>query len=189
MNTVVLVEGESDHIALATLARRQGRDLTHVEIVVLGGSKNVHKALEQYGARDHDRALAGLYDIQEEDDVGRTLQRTGIGTPRTRADLEALGFFACDTDLEDELIEALGITRALQVVEAAGELPSFRTLQKQPAQQGRRPEAQLRRFIGSKSGRKARYAQLLVEALDLDRVPRPLAELLDCITREVEQPS
>jgi hypothetical protein len=33
---------------------------------------------------------------------------------------------------------------------------------------------QLRRFKGSGSGRKIRYARLLVEALDLSQVPRPL---------------
>jgi hypothetical protein len=37
---------------------------------------------------------------------------------------------------------------------------------------------QLRRFMGSGSGRKIRYSGRLVEALDLDRVPRPLDMLL-----------
>jgi hypothetical protein len=36
----------------------------------------------------------------------------------------------------------------------------------------------LRRFIGVRSGRKARYAALLVDALDPGRVPEPLAGLL-----------
>jgi hypothetical protein len=35
-------------------------------------------------------------------------------------------------------------------------------------------EAQLWRFIGTRSGRKINYARLLVDALDLTRVPRPL---------------
>ena len=51
-------------------------------------------------------------------------------------------------------------------------------LQKQTAQQGRPVDAQLRRFMGSKSGRKMRYARLLVEALDLSDVPRPLDAVL-----------
>jgi hypothetical protein len=38
---------------------------------------------------------------------------------------------------------------------------------------------QLRRFIGGRSGHKHRYARLLVDALDLDRVPPPLDRLLD----------
>ena len=44
--------------------------------------------------------------------------------------------------------------------------------------QGRTIEAQLRRFIGTRSGRKIAYARLLVDALELTRVPRPLDHLL-----------
>ena len=47
-----------------------------------------------------------------------------------------------------------------------------------PAQRGWAREAVLRRFLGSRSGRKARYAALLVDALDLERVPAPLAAVL-----------
>jgi hypothetical protein len=65
-----------------------------------------------------------------------------------------------------------------QVVEAQGDLGSFRTLQKQPAWRGRTPEQQLRRFMGSGGGRKIRYARLLVDALDLTQVPRPLDRAL-----------
>jgi hypothetical protein len=65
-----------------------------------------------------------------------------------------------------------------QVVAAQGELASFRTLQKQPAWRGRATEAQLRRFMGSGGRRKIRYARLLVEALDLAQVPRPLDGVL-----------
>ena len=38
---------------------------------------------------------------------------------------------------------------------------------------------QLRRFIASGARRKIRYARFLVDALDLDRVPRPLADLVE----------
>jgi len=61
-----------------------------------------------------------------------------------------------------------------RVLEAQGELGSFRTLQKQAAWQGRRTEDQLRRFMGSGGRRKIRYARLLVDTLDLSQVPRPL---------------
>ncbi|HEY5860612.1 MAG TPA: ATP-dependent endonuclease, partial [Actinomycetota bacterium] len=108
----------------------------------------------------------------------RGLDRAGLGSNLTRAEMEALGFFVCVADLEDELIRALGPTSVLQLVEAQGELRSFRTLQKQPAQQGRSVEAQLRRFMGSRGGRKIHYAPLLIDALDLARVPRPLAGVL-----------
>jgi hypothetical protein len=36
----------------------------------------------------------------------------------------------------------------------------------------------MRRFIGTRSGRKIRYGRLLVDALDLTRVPRPLQRVL-----------
>ena len=65
-----------------------------------------------------------------------------------------------------------------QVVDAEGELGSFRTLQKQPAWHGRPVEEQLRRFMGSGGSRKIRYARLLVDALDLGAVPRPLDRAL-----------
>jgi hypothetical protein len=54
----------------------------------------------------------------------------------------------------------------------------LRRFQNQPAQQGRTPEQQLHRFMGTRSGRKARYARLLVEALGPARVPRPLVSVL-----------
>ncbi len=93
--------------------------------------------------------------------------------------MEALGFYVCDADLEDELIRALGAAAVERVVEAQGDLGSFRTLQKQPAWKGRAAEEQLRRFMGSGGRRKIRYARLLVEALDLaTQVPRPLDRVL-----------
>jgi hypothetical protein len=65
-----------------------------------------------------------------------------------------------------------------QVIDAQGELGSFRTFQQQQARQGRSSQAQLRRFIGTHSGRKIRYARLLVDTLELTSVPRPLDQLL-----------
>ena len=88
----------------------------------------------------------------------------------TRADLEALGFYVCDPDLEGELIRALGAAGVEEVLGRAGSSSSFRTFQKQPQWRGRPVDAQLRRFFGSSAG-KTRHAPLMVEALDLDRVP------------------
>ena len=84
----------------------------------------------------------------------------------------------CVADLEDELIRAVGPVDVEQVIERAGELASFRTLQQMPAQRDRTVEQQLHRFVGSKSGRKAKYARLLVNALDLAQVPEPLTRAL-----------
>ena len=119
-----------------------------------------------------------MCDAAEESHFGRGLERAGLGTDLTRAGMEALGFYVCVVDLEDELIRCLGAALVEQVVDAQGELQSFRTLQKQPAWQGRNRDEQLRRFMGSGGRRKIRYARLLVEALDLGHVPRPLDGVL-----------
>lgn len=92
--------------------------------------------------------------------------------------MEALGFYVCVEDLEDELIRSLGAGCVEETIRDQGELGSFRLLQQQPAQQGRSTEAQLHRFMGSRSGRKSRYARLLVAALDPSQVPRSLERTL-----------
>jgi hypothetical protein len=176
--TCVLVEGASDRAALETLAARLGRDLgaEGVSIVVIGGAHAIGRFLDSQvttGVR-----LAGLCDAGEERVFQRALERSGVGKELARPDLERLGFFVCEADLEDELIRALGTGAVEDVLRARGDLRSFRTFQKQPAQQGRAIEAQLRRFLGTHSGRKAEYAEALVGALDLARVPRPLERLL-----------
>jgi hypothetical protein len=122
--------------------------------------------------------LAGLCDAGEEAVFRQSLELAGFGSQLTRADMEALGFHVCDADLEDELIRALGAARVEAVIDSEGDLGAFRTFQKQPAWRGRELEAQLRRFLGSADRRKLRYARLLVEALDLADVPRPLERVL-----------
>jgi Overcoming lysogenization defect protein-like, TOPRIM domain len=186
-HTVVLVEGVSDKLAVEAVAERRGRDLEAegVGIVAMGGSKNIRRFLEEFGPHGLDMRVGGLYDEAEEGDFRRGLQRAGFGSPLSRSDMEAYGFFVCIADLEDELIRALGAERVEAVIDSQGELGSFRTMQKQPAQQGRTVEQKLRRFMGTRGGRKIQYARLLVDALDLDRVPRPLDRLLEYLGRDV----
>ena len=140
----------------------------------IGGAQAIGRFLELFGPQGLDVRLAGLCDAGEEGEYRRGLERAGLGSKLTRAEMEALGFSVCVADLEDELIRALGAASVEEVVEAQGELHSFRTFQKQPAQRGKTVEEQLRRFLGTRSGRKSHYARMLVEALDLDRMPRPL---------------
>jgi hypothetical protein len=177
---VVLVEGTSDQRALEALAARRGRDLRAegVAIVPIGGAQAIGRSLARFGPHGLNLELAGLCDAGEERDFRRALELAGLGVDLTREHMERLGFYVCDRDLEDELIRALGAETVRQVVDAQGDLGSFRTLQKQPAWQGRTDEEQLRRFMGSGGSRKIRYARLLVEALDLARVPRPLDGVL-----------
>jgi len=175
---VVLVEGVSDQVAVEALAERRGRSLDGISVVPIGGTKSIHEFLRLFGPAGLDVELAGLCDAGEERDFLRGLERAGMGTNLTRADIEGLGFYVCDLDLEDELIRCLGAPVVEEVVRAHGDLRSFGILQKQPAQHGRSVEQQLRRFMGTRGGRKIEYARLLVEALDLDHVPRPLDGLL-----------
>jgi hypothetical protein len=179
-SALVLVEGASDAGALEALAERQGRDLEAegVAVVPIGGAQAIGRFLDRLRRRGLEPRLAGLCDAAEEGNFRRALERAGLGANLTRTAMEELGFYVCVADLEDELIRALGAAAVEHVVEAQGELRSFRTLQKQPAWQGRAVEEQLRRFMGSGGRRKIRYARLLVEALDLSRVPRPLRGVL-----------
>ncbi len=181
VRSVVLVEGVSDQQAVAALAARRGRDLgaEGVAIVPIGGATTIGRFLDAYGPRGLGVQLAGLCDAGEVPGFIRRLERAGLGTDLTRAGMERLGFYVCDADLEDELIRALGAATVERVIAAEGELGSFRTLQRQPAQRDRSIEQQLHRFMGSRGGRKIRYARLLVDALDLDHVPRPLDGVLD----------
>ena len=181
--TVVLVEGVSDQLALGALARRRGRDLEaeKVSIVAIGGATNIARYLETLGPHGRNVRLAGLCDAAEERDYRRGLERAGLGSNLSRAEMERLGFFVCVEDLEDELIRALGGAGVERVIDAQGELELFRTFQNQPQWRGRAREDQLRRFFGTYRGRKIRSAALLVDALDLDRVPAPLDRLLSFV--------
>ncbi|WP_106815572.1 hypothetical protein [Microbacterium timonense] len=154
--TVVLVEGESDRIALETLGARLGIRMPQIRVV--GGSKGARRAAgDLQGER-----LIGLVDARE------------------RGDFEGVvdALFVCDPDLEAEFVRALGVSGVEAVIARQGELESFRNLQRQPFQRDRPADAQLARFFGGRSGNKARYARLLADAVPLDRVPPPLAGLL-----------
>jgi hypothetical protein len=177
---VILVEGVSDQLALEALARRRGRNLEAegITIVPMGGATNIRRFLDVYGPQGFDIRLAGLYDAGEQGDFKRALERAGFGSDLTRGDMERLGFYACQADLEEELIRALGAAAVERVIDAQDELTSLRSLQNQPAWRGRKVEEQLRRFFGSKGSRKSRFGALLVEALDLTQVPRPLDRVL-----------
>jgi hypothetical protein len=179
-SAVVLVEGISDQRALEALAARRGRnlDVEGVSILPVGGAQAVGSFLARLGPRGLDVRLAGLCDAGEERYFRRALERAGLGSRLSRTEMERLGFYVCVEDLEDELIRSLGAAVVEQLVEAQGDLGSFRTLQKQPGWKGRPVAEQLRRFLGSGGSRKILYAPLLVDALDLTRVPRPLDGVL-----------
>jgi hypothetical protein len=159
-SSVILVEGVSDQLALEALAARRGRDLARegVTVVPIGGAGNIRRVLLALGGVH----VVGLCDAGEAGEF----RRAGIEP------------FVCDADLEDELIRCLGPARVEELIDAEGELGRFRTFQNQPAQRARPIEAQLRRFMGTRGGRKIQYAPVLVAALDLGHVPPPLDGVL-----------
>jgi len=176
----ILVEGWSDQAALEALAHRRGLNLAALRIVILpiGGATNAGKFLDALGSPGLGLRLAGLVDANEERHLWRSLERVGLGMNLGRAGAEALGFFVCDADLEDELIRALGVPAVERLLAVQGELESFRRFQDQPAQRAREGHVQLRRFMGTRARRKIRYGALLTNALELRRVPRALDAVL-----------
>jgi Overcoming lysogenization defect protein-like, TOPRIM domain len=179
VRAAVLVEGTSDVLAVRAVAEQRGLDLEglRVALVPMGGATNARRHVELFGPGGRGIRLAGLYDAAQEPVLRRAL--AGLGPPSGPGGLEALGFFGCTPDLEHELIRALGIPGVVRVIADEGELASLRLLQRQPAQRNRTPTEHLHRFLGVRSGRKARYAWLLARALEPDQVPRPLARLVD----------
>jgi hypothetical protein len=158
--TVVLVEGITDRLALEAVAAKLGRNLPAegVELVPIGGAQAVRRAASQYKGE----AVVGLCDAGEERWFRRVL---GDAT------------FVCEKDLEDELIRALGPARVEEIVAAQRELETFRSFQNQVFWRGRPVERQLRRWLQN-GGRYLRYPPLLVEAMEPEEIPRPLAAIL-----------
>ena len=170
---VVLVEGMSDQAAVQTLAERSGRDLRGdgIFVVPMGGATNIGHFVSLFGPGGFGVRLAGLCDQGEERDFRRGLDGAGTEAP----------YFVCVADLEDELIRALGTGRVEDLIEAEGESGPFLTFTRQPAHRGTARDRQLRRFMGTRSGRKIRYGHLLAAALDLTVIPAPLASLMSAV--------
>ncbi|MEW9509530.1 TOPRIM nucleotidyl transferase/hydrolase domain-containing protein [Streptomyces bacillaris] len=175
VRTVVLLEGPSDAAAVDALAERRGRDLAGEGVCVLpmGGAMSVGRFATLLGPTGLGLRLTGLCDEQERGFYERGWERAGAAARQE--------FFVCAADLEEELIRALGVSRVEELIEAEGDLRALQIFLRQPAQQGRPPRQQLRRFLGTKKGRKIHYGRVLVEALGPDNVPAPLDDLLSCL--------
>ncbi|MFF2538402.1 TOPRIM nucleotidyl transferase/hydrolase domain-containing protein [Streptomyces cyaneofuscatus] len=171
VRTAVLLEGPSDAAAVNALAESRGRDLAAEGVCVLpmGGAMSVARFAGLLGPSGLGVRLTGLCDERERGFYERGWERAGAGAEQE--------FFVCAADLEEELIRALGVPRVKQLVQAEGDLRALQIFLRQPAQQDRSPQQQLRRFLGTKKGRKIHYGRVLVEALDADQVPAPLDDL------------
>ncbi|WP_128979196.1 TOPRIM nucleotidyl transferase/hydrolase domain-containing protein [Streptomyces roseicoloratus] len=172
VRTVVLLEGLSDVAAVDALAARRGRDLAAEGVCVLSmnGAMNVARFARLLGPPGLGLRLTGLCDERERGYYARGWERAGVSAEQE--------FHVCEADLEDELIRALGHERVREVVEEQGDLRPLRTFLRQPEQRTRTPQQQLRRFLGTKKGRKIHYGRALVEALPPAGTPTPLDALL-----------
>ncbi|MEO3753725.1 TOPRIM nucleotidyl transferase/hydrolase domain-containing protein [Streptomyces sp. B6B3] len=171
VRTAVLLEGPSDVAAVNALAASRGRDLAAEGVCVLsmGGAMSVGRFAHLLGPPGLGLRLTGLCDEAELGYYARGWERARVAQQ---------GIFVCAADLEDELIRALGVTRVAELVRAEGDLRALRTFLRQPAQRERTSQQQLRRFLGTKKGRKIHYGRVLVEALDPADAPAPLDDLL-----------
>ena len=178
IRALVLVEGDSDAAAVRALADRLGVDLDlhRVEVCSAGGVTNFSRVLADFVRTHPGVDFCGMYDVADERHVRRALANAAVAGAADES-LEGFGFFACVADLEDELIRALGTSAVERVLDAQAELASFRRFQAMPQHRGEATHRQLHRFLGTKATRKIRSARRLVEALDLARLPGPLAQL------------
>ena len=181
MSTVIVVEGESDKAALVAAAGVLGHDLSAIPVLVMNGAGNVVRFVTEAIARG--RRVAGMYDTGEAAHIVRALAAAGLTDGRDPAAVEENGFFACEPDLETELIGALGPEAVVDVVAGQrDDLRRLRSMQQMPEWRGRPVEDQLRRWLGSGGSRKIRYASLLVAAMTPEEIPQPLRRVLEFAT-------
>jgi hypothetical protein len=166
-SALILVEGESDRVAVRESARLLGISLREagVAVVPMGGAMSVRRFVTALdGAATLSLRVRGLCDARE----AGYFERAGLTE-----------VFVCRPDLEGELIAALGVDGVEEALEREGDLRLFRRFQRQPAQRGRAVEGQLHRFLGTTSGRKEQYARVLTAALAPERVPAALRGVLE----------
>lgn len=134
VRTAVLLEGLSDLAAVEALAARRGRDLDAegVCVVPMGGAMSVGRYAGLLGPPGLGLRLAGLCDEGELGFYERGLERARV---------PYWGFYVCVTDLEDELIRALGPARVEEIIRAEGDFRAWRTFLCQPAQHSQAPAA------------------------------------------------
>lgn len=162
---VVLVEGRSDALVVEHLLGQHSL-AGRLDVVPMGGVTNIRHHVRRLAGGAARPVVLGLCDAGER----RFLEA---------ADPPLDGVFVCDRDLEEELIRAVGPDRVLEVLDELDDLGRFRTFQGQPEWRGRPVTDQLRRFAGTRSGRKDLLARALARSLDPDRVPAPLADLVE----------
>ncbi|KGN36956.1 hypothetical protein [Knoellia subterranea] len=167
--TWVLLEGASDVAAVQVLRAARGVDAEDEPclLIDMGGATNVRRHVERAAAADPLPRVIGMCDEREAPFFTRALDVIPTFT-----------FTVCRRDLEDEFMRALGLDGTLAVLESVDLLTTFEAFTRQQAWQGRPLLDQLRRFVGTTSGRKELLAVALAGALDEATTPAPLSDLL-----------
>lgn len=172
----IMVEGESDHVAVRALADRLGRNLDSegISLISLEGAGSFGAFFTLLGPAGLDIPLGGLCDADHESAWRQVLIDAGLALADATAMANA-GFFVCQADLEDEFFNALGVAGVEAALRAAGDGSAYDSFAAQPTQTGSNEEI-LRRYVDK---HKVRSAPALVDALTLDaNVPGPLNDLL-----------
>lgn len=174
--TVILVEGFSDLLAVRVLARKLGiaLDASGVSLISLEGATLFVHYLKLLGPAGLRVELRGLVDEDHEADWTERLNAAGI-TVTDRPTFNAAGFQVCDPDLEAELVAPLSEQDVDAVFDTDGALAEFQTFAGQPHQAGL-SNADVQMCFVKKD--KIRWASLLAEALPVAAVPQPIIDLL-----------
>jgi hypothetical protein len=174
---VVFVEGITDYQAVRVIASTLGRslDAEGVAVVALDGAASLTTFLQIMGPQGLQLAVGGICDADYEADWCSYLCAAGI--PATnRAELNALGFYVSDPDLEDELVAALGTTATQLVFANEGATERFQRYSRQPAHQDKSLHEQIRGFAQTK---KAYWTPRLAAAVTAANLPTSIKGVLD----------
>lgn len=177
--TVILVEGISDLLAIRMLARRSDRDLDSAGATLLsldGGGLFVHY-LALFGPNGLDLRLLGLVDADHEQTWSIALTNAGVPIA-DRGALNAAGVQVCVPDLEGEFVVALGTQRVAELLDEESQTADFEAWIVQKGLVQVSPERRQAAWIGRSSASKVFWAPVLAENTPLDDIPAPLSALL-----------
>lgn len=175
---IMFVEGPSDRLAILSLAKKNNLSLDSlgVSVIALNGAGILAWFLKLFGPAGFQLPVCGICDLDHASQWSKVLENSGLGKNLSRSDMEKIGFFVCDRDMEDELVRALGDAVVLQAIDENGDIKDWNLFCQQSNNKVLAQPAQIRAFLAAK--RKVLYAPILVSKLSTT-VPRPLKEVLD----------
>ena len=175
--TVILLEGHSDLLAIRVLARALDVDLDArgISLLSLDGAGSVVHYLSLFGPAGLGLTLRGLCDADHEETWRTRLQDAGIEVT-DRAAMNAVGFQVADADLEEELIGALGTQRVSELIEKENADQAFANFTQQGAIARLSLAEQQHDFLHKQS---VRWAPVLADDLSVEDIPQPIRDLLE----------